>query len=139
MSVNKVILLGYVGKDPDVRVFDNGSKVVNFSLATTEKGYTSKEGKVVPDSTEWHNILVWRGLAKIAEQYVKKGSQLYIEGKMKTRSYDDQQGVKRYVVEVYADQLQLLGSKDTNITPSQTSTPSPAPSLPTDETDNLPF
>jgi single-strand DNA-binding protein len=111
MSVNKVILIGNVGKDPDIRYFDNGSAVVNFPLATTERGYTAANGTQIPDRTEWHNIVCWRGLAKVAEQFVKKGTQLYIEGKIRTRSYDDQNGVKRYVVEIYADNLELLGRK----------------------------
>lgn len=111
MAVNKVILIGNVGKDPEVRYFDNGSSVVNFSLATTERGYTAANGTQVPDRTEWHNVVCWRGLAKVAEQFVKKGSQLYIEGKIRTRSYDDQHGVKRYVVEIYADNMELLGRR----------------------------
>lgn len=111
MSVNKVILLGNVGKDPDVKHFDNGTAVASFSLATTEKGYTAQNGTTIPDRTEWHNIVCWRGLAKVAEQYVKKGSQLYIEGKIRSRSYDDANGVKRYVTEIYVDNLELLGGK----------------------------
>lgn len=111
MAVNKVILIGNVGKDPEVRYFDNGSSVVNFSLATTERGYTAANGTQIPDRTEWHNIVCWRGLAKVAEQFVKKGTQIYIEGKIRTRSYDDQNGVKRYVVEIYADNLELLGRR----------------------------
>lgn len=114
MSVNKVILIGNVGKDPDVRYFDNGSAVVNFPLATTERGYTAANGTQIPDRTEWHNIVCWRGLAKVAEQYVKKGTQLYIEGKIRTRSYEDQNGIKRYVVEIYADNMELLGRKGDN-------------------------
>lgn len=111
MSVNKVILVGNVGKDPEIRYFDNGSAVVNFSLATTERGYTAANGTQVPDRTEWHNIVCWRGLAKVAEQFVKKGTQLYIEGKIRSRSYDDQNGVKRYVTEIYVDNMELLGRK----------------------------
>lgn len=111
MSVNKVILVGNVGKDPEVRYFDNGASVANFPLATTERGYTAANGTQVPDRTEWHNVVLWRGLAKIAEQYVKKGTQLYIEGKIRTRSYDDQQGIKRYVTEIYADNMELLGKR----------------------------
>ncbi|NDW09465.1 single-stranded DNA-binding protein [Dysgonomonas sp. 520] len=114
MSVNKVILIGNVGKDPDVRYFDNGSAVVNFPLATTERGYTAANGTQVPDRTEWHNIVCWRGLAKIAEQFVKKGTPLYIEGKIRTRSYDDQNGVKRYMTEIYADNMELLGRRGDN-------------------------
>lgn len=114
MSVNKAILLGHVGKDPDVKYFDNGSSIASFSLATTEKGYTAQNGTQIPDRTEWHNIVCWKGLSKVAEQFVKKGTQIYIEGKIRTRSYDDQSGVKRYVVEVYADKLELLGKRDSD-------------------------
>ncbi len=111
MSVNKVILIGNVGKDPDVKYFDNGSAVANFTLATTERGYTAANGTQIPDRTEWHNIVCWRGLAKVAEQFVKKGVQVYIEGKIRSRTYDDANGVKRYVNEIYADNLELLGSR----------------------------
>lgn len=111
MSVNKVILIGNVGKDPDVKYFDNGSVVANFTLATTERGYTAANGTQIPDRTEWHNIVCWRGLAKVAEQFVKKGVQVYIEGKIRSRTYDDSNGMKRYVNEIYADNLELLGSR----------------------------
>lgn len=146
MSVNKVILVGNVGKDPDVKYFDNGSVVASFSLATTEKGYTSQNGVTVPDRTEWHNIVCWRGLAKVAEQYVKKGTQVYIEGKIRSRSYDDANGVKRYVIEMYADNLQLLGSKSNNTGEPNSQQPNnqqpSAPSSPQfsqDDDDGLPF
>lgn len=111
MSVNKVILVGNVGKDPEIRYFDNGSAVANFSIATTERGYTAANGTQIPDKTEWHNIVCWRGLAKVAEQFVKKGTQVYIEGKIRSRTYDDQNGVKRYVYEIYVDNLELLGRR----------------------------
>jgi single-strand DNA-binding protein len=111
MSVNKILLIGNVGKDPEVRYYDNGGAVANFSLATTERGYTAANGTQVPDRTEWHNIVLWRGLAEIAEKYIRKGSKIYIEGKIRTRSYDDQQGIKRYVTEVWGDTLELLDRK----------------------------
>lgn len=114
MSVNKVILIGNVGKDPDVKYFDNGNAVANFTLATTERGYSTSSGIQVPDRTEWHNIVCWRGLAKIAEQYVRKGTMLYIEGKIRTRSYDDTSGNKRFVSEIYVDNLELLSRKDSS-------------------------
>ena len=114
MSVNKIILIGNVGQEPDVRDLDNGTKVANFSIATSERGYTLKNGTQVPERTEWHNIVVWRGLAEVVEKYVTKGDKLYIEGKIRTRSYEDKQGVKRYVTEVYADNLEMLGSPKEN-------------------------
>ena len=108
MSVNKVILIGNVGKDPEVRQLDSGVKVATFSLATTERGYTLQNGTQVPDRTEWHNIVLWRGLAQTAEKYVHKGDKLYIEGKIKSRSYDDQNGIKRTIVEIFADNMEML-------------------------------
>lgn len=111
MSVNKVILIGNVGKDPDVKYFDNGSAVANFTLATTERGYTAANGTQIPDRTEWHNIVCWRGLAKVAEQFVRKGTQVYIEGKIRSRTYDDANGIKRFVIEIYADNMELLGRR----------------------------
>ncbi len=110
MSVNKVILVGNVGKDPEVRHLDSGVAVANFPLATSES-YLAKNGERVT-TTEWHNIVLWRGLAEVAEKYVTKGRQLYIEGRIRTRSYDDKDGVKKYVTEIYGDVMQMLGSKD---------------------------
>lgn len=110
MSVNKFIGLGNVTKDPDVRVVGE-HKVATFGLAMNERGYTLKNGTQVPERVEFINIVVWRGLAEIVEKYVRKGTKLYIEGKIKTRNYDDKDGVKRYITEIYADQLELLGGK----------------------------
>ncbi|GBU08102.1 single-stranded DNA-binding protein [Bacteroidales bacterium] len=111
MSINKVILIGNVGKEPEVRYFDNGGAVANFTLATTERGYTAANGTIVPDKTEWHNIVLWRGLAEIAEKYVHKGSKIYIEGKIRTRSYDDSAGNKRYISEIWGETIELLDRK----------------------------
>ena len=111
MPLNKVMLIGNVGKDPDVRHLDTGVAVASFPLATTERGYTLQNGVQVPERTEWHNIVLWRGLADVAERYVHKGDKLYIEGKIKTRSYDDQNGIKRYVTEIFADNMEMLSPK----------------------------
>lgn len=108
MSVNKVILIGNVGKDPDVRYLENDVRVANFPLATTERGYSMSNGTQVPDRTEWHNIVVWRNLAEIAEKYIRKSTKLYVEGKLKTRVYDDKTGIRRYVTEIYAENIQIL-------------------------------
>ncbi|MCD7710961.1 MAG: single-stranded DNA-binding protein [Porphyromonadaceae bacterium] len=110
MSVNKVILVGNVGKDPEVRYFDNNVARATFPLATTERGFTRQGGTQVPDHTEWHNIVLWRGLAEVAEKYVRKGSQLYIEGRIRTRSYEVE-GATRYITEIYADNMQMLGRR----------------------------
>ena len=116
MSVNKAILVGYVGNDPEVRYLDSGTPVANFRLATSEN-YTNRTGEKVTQ-TEWHNIVLWRGLAEVAEKYVKKGTQVYIEGRIRTRSWDDRDGNKRYTTEIVADSMQLLGRKgDTGYDP----------------------
>ncbi|WP_321289344.1 single-stranded DNA-binding protein [uncultured Sunxiuqinia sp.] len=107
MSVNKVILVGNVGRDPEVRYLDKDVAVANFPLATSES-YTAKNGEKVT-STEWHNIVIWRGLAKVVEQYVKKGDRLYIEGRIRTRSWEDKEGNKRYTTEIYGDNMEMLG------------------------------
>ncbi|MBN2612064.1 MAG: single-stranded DNA-binding protein [Bacteroidales bacterium] len=122
MSVNKVILVGNVGKDPDVRYIDNGTPRCTFSMATSEV-YKNKNGEKVT-TTEWHNIVLWRGLAEIAEKYVKKGTQLYIEGKIRTRSYDDKDGNKKYITEIVGDVMQLLSRRQDD---SPVSSDSPKP------------
>ncbi|MDP4239295.1 MAG: single-stranded DNA-binding protein [Bacteroidota bacterium] len=110
MSVNKVILVGNVGKDPEVRYLEKNVAVANFTFATTDRAYTTQNGIQVPERTEWHNIVAWRGLAELAEKYIRKGSQLYIEGKIQTRSWE-KDGIKRYTTEIFADNIQLLGRK----------------------------
>ena len=109
MAVNKVILVGNVGKDPDVRYLDENTAVCKFPLATSEV-YKNRNGEKV-EQTEWHNIVLWGGLAQVAEKYVKKGSQLYIEGRIRSRSYDDKDGVKRYFTEIVGDNMQMLGKR----------------------------
>lgn len=109
MSVNKVILVGNVGKDPETRYLDEGVAVSKFSLATSEV-YRNKGGEKVT-TTEWHNIVLRRGLAQIAEKYIRKGSQVYIEGRIRNRSYDDRDGNKRYITEIVCDNLQMLGKR----------------------------
>lgn len=118
MSLNKAMLLGNVGKDPDVRTLDGGKMVATFSLATTEKGYTLQNGTTVPERTEWHNIVVWGGLAKVVQQYVRKGSQLLIEGKIRTRSYE-KDGKKIFTTEIFADEMQMVGGKVQQSQPQQ--------------------
>ncbi|MDH6358664.1 single-stranded DNA-binding protein [Parabacteroides sp. PF5-9] len=127
MSLNKVILIGNVGKDPEVRYFDSGAAVANFPLATSERGYTLANGTVIPERTEWHNIVVRRDLVQFVEKWVKKGSQVYLEGKIRSRSYDDQSGVKRYVTEINADRLEFYssGSRPTGSTDTTQTTTQP--------------
>lgn len=113
MSVNKVILVGNVGKDPDIRYVESGVCVANFPLATSERAYTTRSGTQVPERTEWHNIVAWRGLANLAEKYIHKGSLLYVEGKLQTRSWEGKDGIKRTVTEVVASDIQLLDRRET--------------------------
>lgn len=110
--INKAILIGNVGQDPEIRYtgdVNNGTKVATFRLATTER-YRDRNGNL-QEHTEWHNIVVWRNTADVVEKYVKKGTQVYVEGRIRTRSWDDQTGAKRYTTEIVADTLQLLGRK----------------------------
>lgn len=105
------MLIGNVGREPDIRYVDAGVCVASLVLATTERGYRLQNGTEVPDRTEWHNITLWRGLAETVEKYVHKGDKLYIEGKIHTRSYDDKNGVKRYITEIWADAMEMLTPK----------------------------
>lgn len=140
MSVNKVILMGNVGKDPDTKEFDNGGVTAQFPLATTKRGFTTTDGREIPERTEWHNVVLFNGLAKVAKQYVKKGDKLYIEGELRTRSYEDNNGVKRYVTEVYGTNMEMLTpKKDGQSSGHQGSTATPPPPAPTDPSDDLPF
>ena len=113
MSVNKVILIGNVGRDPEVRYLDSGIAVASLPLATTDRAYTLANGTQVPERTEWHNLVLWRGLAETAEKYVHKGDKLYVEGKIRTRSYDDQTGAKRYVTEIFVASMEMLSPRGT--------------------------
>jgi single-strand DNA-binding protein len=118
-GVNKVILIGNLGKDPEVRYLDNGVAVANMSIATTEN-YKNKEGDRI-SQTEWHDVVLWRGLAEIAEKYLKKGSSVYIEGKIRTNKWVDKDENTRYKTEILADKLNMLGrsvNSDDNNTPS---------------------
>ena len=108
MSVNKVILIGNVGQDPKITYYEGGNCVAQLSLATTEKGYTLQNGTQIPDRTEWHNLIFRGRLGEIVEKYVHKGDKLYVEGKIRTRSYDDQGGIKRYVTEIFVDNMEML-------------------------------
>ena len=112
MSVNKVILVGNLGKDPELRYTPSGTAVATFSLATSET-FKDREGNK-QTKTEWHNIVVWRQLAEICGKYLHKGKQIYVEGKIQNRSYDDRDGNKRYISEVVMNEMQMLGSRDDN-------------------------
>lgn len=109
--MNKVILIGNVGKDPDVRYYEADQAVAQFTLATSERGYTLTNGTQVPERTDWHNIVLWKGLAKIAEKYVHKGDRICIEGRIRYRTYDDPQGRRRYITEIFGENMEILTSK----------------------------
>ena len=132
-GVNKVILVGNLGKDPEVKYLDSGVAVANFSLATTEN-YKNKEGEKV-SQTEWHNIVLWRGLAEVAEKYLKKGASVYIEGKIKTRKWEDKEGNTRYNTEILADNMTMLGGKRD----SKENSINPLEETASDTVDDLPF
>jgi single-strand DNA-binding protein len=140
-GVNKVILVGNLGKDPEVRHLENGRAVANFSLATSET-YKNKQGERVTN-TEWHNIVLWSPIAEIAEKFLKKGNQVYIEGKLTSRSWDDQDGNKRYTTEVVGNNLTLLGTKSDGDSGGSSnmsqSSSSEVTSIPQDDSDDLPF
>lgn len=120
--MNKVFLKGNVGQDPKITTFQEGGKVAQFTLATTERGFTTRDGKQIPDETQWHNIVVKRtGLAGVCEQFVKKGTPLLIVGKIQTRQYQDNAGQTRYVTEIVVEEMELLGAKK----PEQALAPEP--------------
>ena len=138
MSVNKVILIGNVGREPNVRYIDRDVAVASVSLATSDRAYTLPNGTQVPERTEWHNLVFWRGLAQTVEKYVHKGDKLYIEGSIHSRSYDDQNGVRRTVVEIWVDNMEMLSRQQQ---PSQQPTQQPAaqPAQPSTPDGQVPF
>lgn len=138
--INKVILVGNVGADPEIRTLESGVKCARISLATTERVY-NKEKKESKDITEWHNVTLWRGLADVADKYVRKGTQLYIEGKLRTREYD-KNGAKCYATEIVADELKLLGRREAQAAqaaPQPTPAPPAMPNIPAPDADDIPF
>ncbi len=139
--MNKVMLIGNVGQEPEVRYVDQGGvAVARVRLATTERGYTLQNGTQVPDHTDWHNVILWRKLAEVVEKYVHKGDKLYIEGRIRYTTYDDKQGQKRYATEIWADNMEMLTPKSN--TPSDAAAqPSPAPQAAPDgeQGNGLPF
>ena len=130
MSLNKVMLIGNVGAEPEVRYVEQGVPIASLRLATTERGYTLQNGTQVPERTEWHNIVVWRRLAETVEKYVHKGDKLYIEGQLRTRTWDDRNGVKRYTTEIWAENMEMLSSPRNNQPAGETA------SQPASTTDN---
>ncbi len=111
--INKVILVGNVGADPEIRTLETGTKVARLRIATTERIY-NRQTQEAKDHTEWHTITLWRNLADVADRFVRKGSQIYIEGRLRSREWTDQNGAKRYGIEIVADDLKLLGRRPDN-------------------------
>ena len=136
-GVNKVILVGNLGKDPEVRYLDSGVAVANFSLATTEN-YKNKQGEKV-SQTEWHNIVLWRGLAEVAEKWLKKGSRVYVEGKIRSRKWEDKEGNTRYTTEILADNMTMLGGKSSTAGIPINTEINPKNESNSDSTNDLPF
>lgn len=136
-SVNKVILIGNLGKSPEVRNLENGNKVASFPLATSEN-YKDKNGNKV-DNTEWHNLVLWNGLAEVSEKYLNKGDKIYVEGKLKTRQWQDKDGNTRYTTEVVANQMTMLSgpNKTDNSAEIESVKAEEVPSQ--EEDDSLPF
>ena len=142
--MNKVMLIGNVGKEPVVHYYDADQAVAQVSFATTEKGYTLANGMQVPDHTDWHNLVFFRGLAKVVEKYVHKGDRLYVEGRIRYRLYDDKQGKRHNITEIYVDNMEMLTSRTGASAPTSAPTSAPASSStpsPTETTENkdLPF
>ena len=109
--MNKVMLIGNVGQEPEIRYVDSDVAVARLSLATSERGYTIQNGTQVPDRTDWHTVILWRKLAKIVEEFVHKGDKLYIEGRIRYSTYDDASGKRRYVTEIWAENMEMLSPK----------------------------
>lgn len=124
-SVNKAILIGHLGKDPDVRYLPNGDQVTNITIATSEQ-WTDKQSGEKKESTEWHRVVFFRRLAEIAGQYLKKGAPVYIEGRLRTRKWQGQDGQDRYTTEIHADEMKMLGKKDGGVPPPMGSSTPPA-------------
>ncbi|MGC8864523.1 MAG: single-stranded DNA-binding protein [Bacteroidales bacterium] len=135
-GINKVILVGNLGRDPEIHTFSDGTKKASFSLATTES-YKDREGKRV-DQTEWHNIVLWRGLAEIAEKYLHKGDQIYLEGKIRRREYEDN-GQKKFIYEILGDNMVMLGGARKEGTHAPASEAEVLPPPPSPEDEGLPF
>ena len=141
--MHKVILIGNVGKDPEVKAFDNGGKIANFSVGSTERGFKTKDGKEIPEHTEWFNCVVKQsGLAGVVEQYVKKGNKVFVEGKLKTREYE-KDGQKRYLTELVVNSMELLTPKGDSSSSGQSAQPAPVQpqteSFKQEEQDQLPL
>ncbi len=143
-SVNKVILIGNLGRDPEIKKLENGATLASFSMATSES-YTDKVSGKKIENTDWHDVILWRGLADLAEKFLKKGMKIYVEGRLKKRSWQDREGNTRYNVEVIGDEMTILSKPDTDTKPKEPYTVeanqeiSKMENLESDPEDTLPF
>lgn len=137
-SLNKVMLIGNLGKDPEVKTFEGGNMLVRFPLATSET-YTSRQTNEKVTTTEWHNVVLRRGLAEVAEKYLHKGDKVFIEGRIKTRSWEDQSGERRYTTEIHGDNMTMLGSPGDNPAREESTVSQPADVSNGGDDDDLPF
>lgn len=143
-SVNKVILIGNLGRDPEIKKLENGATLASFSMATSES-YTDKVSGKKIENTDWHDVVLWRGLAELAEKFLKKGTKIYVEGRLKKRSWQDREGNTRYNVEVIGDEMTILSKPDTDTKPKEPYTVevnqeiSKMENLESDPEDTLPF
>ena len=143
-SVNKVILIGNLGRDPEIKKLENGATLASFSMATSES-YTDKVSGKKIENTDWHDVVLWRGLAELAEKFLKKGMKIYVEGRLKKRSWQDREGNTRYTVEVIGDEMTILSKPNTNTKPKEPYTIeanqeiSKMENLESDPEDTLPF
>lgn len=138
--MNKVMLIGYIGREPEVKYYDADQCLATVSLATTEKGYTLQNGTKVPDHTDWHTVIFWKNLAKVVERYVHKGDKLYVEGRIRYRAYDDKKGMRRNVTEILAENMEILSSKpQPSNTENSTSQNSSQAGVTEKDITNLPF
>jgi single-strand DNA-binding protein len=155
-SLNKVTLIGYIGKQPEIKSMDNGNKVASLSLATTEAGYALQNGTQVPERTDWHNVIAWGAIAGIIERYAQKGNQVYVEGRLRTRNYEDKNKTRHYITEIMCEKFLLLSGNSmankqqksengTDVSKTEENAISPTKTSETDtmpveqDTDDLPF
>ncbi|MFI3316010.1 MAG: single-stranded DNA-binding protein [Rikenellaceae bacterium] len=140
--INKVILVGNVGIDPEVRTIESGAKVARIRMVTTERIF-NRQANETKEHSEWHTVIMWRGLADVADKYIRKGSQIYIEGNLRTRDWMDKENVKHTTTEIVAYEMKLLGRRADAPAPSQAAAPAPAPvatpAAPAEDADDMPF
>ena len=137
--MNKVMLIGNVGREPDIRYYDADQCVATIALATTERGYTLQNGTKVPDHTDWHTVIFWKNLAKVVERYVHTGDKLYVEGRIRYRSFDDKKGQRRIVTEILGENMEMLTSKQQKTSSSSTTEPNTESSGEEGDKNKLPF